>query len=161
MYLNYLFDMENKVKTICFNGTAGHRSVGLNGVQEIIECFPTSSIPHYHFLVKCPFGVRERIFGVSLVEYFPDEGPGQVKALSEQQIADLVHNQELQPMVVLDAGYDVDYRELLAKYISHVKAIEGISFIDRSVPSSHDYQLTGSELMELEKIENYSKEKYG
>lgn len=94
-----------KIKGIYFNGTNGQRVVGQNGIEQIEEVPAGNGIPH-HFLIIYDYGIRERLFNVTLVEYFPNEGPGQVKALSEQEVADIVssaiYEQKKQPMVVLD-----------------------------------------------------------
>lgn len=55
---------------------------------------------------------------------------------------------------------EIDYKNLLYKYMGHVLDIEGWSFLENSVPSSYDYQLTHDELEQLELIEKEIKSKW-
>jgi len=44
----------------------------------------------------------------------------------------------------------IDYRELLKKYIDHIKTCEGITFLDRTILGDFSQE----ELIELDKISN-------
>jgi len=48
----------------------------------------------------------------------------------------------------------IDYKQLLIRYIEHIKCIEGIDFIDKYTPCQYDIQLTDEEFQELRSLSN-------
>ena len=52
----------------------------------------------------------------------------------------------------------IDYKQLLIRYIEHIKCIEGIDYIYNGTPSGYDIKLTTEEFAELSSLSGQYKE---